>query len=60
MDDKLIFEKSSNSRIAYDLPEYEHKYTLSDKYQRKEELFLKNTCIRYNCHKVDYPKSHIL
>ena len=38
MDDKLIFEKSSNSRISYDLPEYEHKYTLSDKYQRKEEL----------------------
>ena len=40
MDDKLIFEKSSNSRIAYDLPKYEQKYSLSDKYQRKEELLL--------------------
>ena len=35
MDDILIFEKSANSRIAYDFAEYEHKYTLSDKYQRK-------------------------
>ena len=40
MDDKLIFEKSSNSRVAYDLPKYEQKYSLSDKYQRKEELLL--------------------
>ena len=38
MDDKLIFEKSSNLRIAYDLPKYEHKYSLSNKHKRESEL----------------------
>lgn len=38
MDDKLIFEKSSNSRIAYDFAEYEHKYSLNNKYKRESEL----------------------
>lgn len=40
MDDKLIFEKSSSSRLAYDLPQYEKKYKLSDKFKRSEELIL--------------------
>ncbi|MCR5423049.1 MAG: aminomethyl-transferring glycine dehydrogenase subunit GcvPB [Bacilli bacterium] len=40
MDDKLIFEKSSCSRIAYDLPKYEHKYSLSNKHKRESELLL--------------------
>ena len=40
MDDKLIFEKSSTGRVAYDLPKSDISYDIPSKYQRKEELLL--------------------
>ena len=40
MDDKLIFEKSSNNRVAYDLPKYEKAYCLDKKYRRESELLV--------------------
>ena len=40
MDDKLIFEMSSNGRVGYDLPNNELKYEIPSKFKRSEDLLL--------------------
>ena len=40
MDDKLIFEKSSSGRIAYDLPIENYAYKIDNKYLRSDDLLM--------------------
>ena len=40
MEDKLIFEKSSQGRVAYDLSNEKLEFEIADKYKRSEELIL--------------------
>ena len=40
MDDKLIFEKSSSGRVAYDLPKENYDYNIDNKYLRSDDLLM--------------------
>ena len=40
MDNKLIFELSSNGRVGYDLPREDYNYKLDNKYLRSDDLLM--------------------